>query len=220
MASRIKLEGSKIGKLTIVDYLGFVKKRAWYKCVCDCGNVFNRRSDLLSKGVDRCTPDCILGNKPRVDKGSKRKPEAWGKYECPICNKKFNKLKCISGDKFVFCSIECKNKGIKLWTKGELNHAYIKDRNELKDVRQSIEGNQWRLSVFKRDDYKCTCCGEYGKIHAHHLKSFTRFPELRFDVDNGTTLCEDCHRLFHSEYGVRSFTSDDYYEFIKERGVE
>ena len=32
-----------------------------------------------------------------------------------------------------------------------------------------------------------------GKIEAHHILSFTKYPELRYQVNNGITLCQAHH---------------------------
>lgn len=64
--------------------------------------------------------------------------------------------------------------------------------------RQSTEYRQWRKSVFERDNYTCQVCGvSGGELNAHHIKPFSVYPDLRFDVSNGLTLCKQCHINVH-----------------------
>lgn len=98
------------------------------------------------------------------------------------------------------------NKGIKIWwesptkfKKGQnagSKHPRWKGGNSrgYKTGYHSKEYKEWRMSVFLRDGFKCQCCEVVGVyLTAHHIKSFAHYPELRFEVDNGITLCEECH---------------------------
>ena len=85
----------------------------------------------------------------------------------------------------------------------------------MKDWRKSKEYRIWRKNVIRRDKY-CVICGSMKHRHAHHLEDGSRVPELRFDEDNGITLCSDCHTQFHCNY-KKSFrekcTMDDFINF-------
>jgi hypothetical protein len=60
----------------------------------------------------------------------------------------------------------------------------------------TAEYKQWRSNVFQRDNWTCQTCGIRGKdIEAHHIKKWADYPELRFELDNGITLCRECHKL-------------------------
>ncbi len=67
---------------------------------------------------------------------------------------------------------------------------------ELRSLRNSLEYKLWRKAVFERDHYICIWCGDGsgGNLHADHIKPFALFPELRFAIDNGRTLCVPCHK--------------------------
>jgi len=60
-------------------------------------------------------------------------------------------------------------------------------------TRTGSKYSEWKSRVNVRDNFKCVKCGRDGK-EAHHKKSWKEFPELRFDVSNGETLCLDCHK--------------------------
>jgi hypothetical protein len=67
--------------------------------------------------------------------------------------------------------------------------------NENKIIRESSAYEAWRKEVLARDNWRCQFCGERGgKLHPHHIRPFALFPALRFEVLNGITLCESCHK--------------------------
>lgn len=87
--------------------------------------------------------------------------------------------------------------------KGEKSHKWIKDRSEVIDqsLRRTTEGRQWRRKVFLRDNKKCKINNEdcNGQLETHHILPFRDYPELRYDINNGITLCHYHHPLKPSE---------------------
>ena len=64
------------------------------------------------------------------------------------------------------------------------------------DIRNSKQYYIWRAAVLRRDNYTCVKCGDdrKSKLQVDHIKPFSLCPELRFAIDNGRTLCEECHK--------------------------
>ena len=89
--------------------------------------------------------------------------------------------------------------------KGENHHSWKGGVIPInKKIRQSFEYKLWREAIFKRDNYACIWCGDDkgGNLEADHIKPFALFPELRFAIDNGRTLCHKCH-LTTDTYGYK-----------------
>lgn len=111
-------------------------------------------------------------------------------------------------------STECREKLSLFWKgkpkldrRGEKNHFWkggITKTNLV--IRASLEYRLWREAIFERDSYTCIWCGARGGngkkvvLNADHIKPFAIYPELRFAIDNGRTLCKDCHKTTGS-YG-------------------
>jgi hypothetical protein len=71
---------------------------------------------------------------------------------------------------------------------------------ENKKDRCSSKYKNWRISVFLRDKYTCQKCNKKGGIlNAHHIIEFAKNKDLRFDINNGITLCKKCHINLHSK---------------------
>jgi len=78
------------------------------------------------------------------------------------------------------------NTGLKHW-------RWIEDRTKLakKQERNDVAYQEWRRNVWARDEFKCRIenldCS--GRIVAHHILAWRDYPELRYQVNNGITLC-------------------------------
>ncbi len=131
-------------------------------------------------------------------------------FKCIVCGVIFwRKPSAIKKGNNKFCSRNCyftwqrgKKKIVKKPhnKKGENNPNWkggIKPANDI--IRASKKYQEWREKVFHRDNWTCQRCGKRSKknqyiiIHAHHIKPFAVFPDLRFIVDNGETICKKCH---------------------------
>ena len=82
---------------------------------------------------------------------------------------------------------------------GGKNHPlWKKDRSQVKKPRNQVEFTWWRKAIFKRDNYTCIECNERGgNLTAHHKAPVSRFPNYKFELWNGITLCQPCHTEIH-----------------------
>lgn len=81
--------------------------------------------------------------------------------------------------------------------------------------RNTLENKNWRNSVFKRDNYTCQCCKDYGGIlNAHHIHNFAKYIDLRFELNNGITFCKKCHIKFHHLYGTKDNNIEQLNKFL------
>lgn len=127
----------------------------------------------------------------------KCKAEKHGKVQksCVICDSVFTVYKSAA-HKSSTCSDSCNRLYKSERQKGEKSHRWQGGlTSENMTLRKGLDYKVWRESVFKRDNYTCQTCGEVGKkLTADHIKEWCLYPLLRFDVDNGRTLCRKCHQ--------------------------
>ena len=81
------------------------------------------------------------------------------------------------------------------------NHCHFwrggKSREKYK-LRRTGKWKLWRLRVFERDKYTCCKCRKVGgDLVPHHIRLFAYYPNLRFVVSNGVTVCKKCHHYLH-----------------------
>lgn len=90
------------------------------------------------------------------------------------------------------------NKGLKCpQMSGEKNGMWIADRTKLKKKQERNDSayHEWRKNVWVRDNHQCRIKDSNckGRIVAHHILGWSKYPELRYDVNNGITLCRYHH---------------------------
>jgi len=139
-------------------------------------------------------------------------------FNCETCGKEIACTpKRFKKSNHHYCGLECERKDRYKRIGGEKNPSWNPNLTdeEREDERKYPEYSQWRLSVFKRDNYTCKCCGQIsGNLNAHHLNDYVNFPEQRTDINNGITLCDVCHRDFHKEYGYGNNDEGQFLEWM------
>lgn len=96
-------------------------------------------------------------------------------------------------EKYRLANLGCKSH---FWKGG------LTDKNRL--LRNMAKTKNWRKLVFERDNYTCQIClnkngnGVSVKLAAHHIKHWSKNIDKRWNLDNGITLCWNCHYKLHS----------------------
>ena len=92
------------------------------------------------------------------------------------------------------------NKGLAGYLSGKKNPGWIhgngnKNKTERQIAMHLVDYKEWKRKVFARDNYTCQICRRRGlRINAHHIMSWREYPELRYKLKNGKTLCVSCHK--------------------------
>ena len=178
-----------------------------------CGRSFFRRNHGINHRAKYCSKNCQFHDRPPMTEELKEKLisiNIGNKYSVGLNRKNGGLLKCKTcGTEYYasethsktrkYCSRECKpawNKGKEnLLFRGELNPKWKGGITKINEkLRKSIEYKEWRRFILKRDNYTCQLCGKRGGlIQVDHIKPWSIFEELRFDIDNGRVLCVPCH---------------------------
>lgn len=174
------------------------------KCL-NCGITFHPRFAKTKYCSKQCSNIASIKLNNCIECGNETKNKKYCSHECYSINlikdkikKECKNCKCIfevnqSNDYIQYCSRECSNIGLS----GSGNYKWIEDRSLLKksDRIRSTAYNEWRDSVYERDNWRCKLENEYceGRIEAHHIMTWKDFPELRYDINNGITLCHHHH---------------------------
>lgn len=146
--------------------------------------------------------------------------------ECPVCKRWFEfqpyrlkqsktlccskkcSIKLISTGKYLPCEFCGKETWVIPSRLKKNNHIYcscectgfaFRSENYDPESRSSKEYKSWSEKVKRRDKKTCQICSGTEKLHAHHILSWKDHHEKRFDVDNGVTLCQECHMSVHHQ---------------------
>ena len=154
-----------------------------------------------------CSQSCLAKSKI----GENGKNWQGGKPECLDCKV------TLVGYKQKRCR-SCSN----IFRSGENNSAWKGGITPLvRSIRTMMKYNEWRKSVYERDNYTCQECKLVGvALNADHIKPFSKMVRQSkvssikeagacrelWDIDNGRTLCVDCHKKTDT-FGYKSSMS-------------
>lgn len=174
----------------------------FYPANCDaCGGSAGYRSMGEINRNKRLGKRTLCSDRCRRDKRHDR--------TCPVCFVQFRrKAGRTRPDRGKYCSRACYNK----WqeseeNKGENNPNWKNGNGKHDKERKAAKYSRWREAVYKRDNHTCRICMvKGGYLHAHHIKIWSKHKDLRYELDNGITLCRECHfSLHHSNPGLSEY---------------
>lgn|SRR3990167_3096493 len=142
-----------------------------------CGKPFYKKlSRVLLDSNKYCSHTCyfaVSAEKPRT-------------RICQNCGKSFT-MKPANYQRAKYCSQKC-----------------FGAKRQVKIIGYTAQYNKrkldfiWQKIIRERYDFICQRCGKYDQyIHAHHVATRARYPELRTDPTNGLALCNSCHMWIH-----------------------
>ena len=176
-------------------WLAKLRKVCSKKC---SGLLLQKRSYLKNKS------ECLL-----CKKAFKKSSASKGKY-CSMKCYWGNSTKRTSGYKCVDCGNKTSTKHTKrckschvAWFVRDKHHQWKGGLSNNRDIH-SLNNKEyvlWRNTVFTRDEWKCSIGNEdcSGSLEAHHVLRWSEYPELRFNIKNGITLCHYHHPRKRSE---------------------
>lgn len=242
MSKSIDYTGSKFGRLTVVALSHKRGNHKYWRCRCECGNEKLVSGTNLKNGHAK---SCGCYNKELIKErnfqdltGQKFNRLTVVEY-AGIHLDKFHKWKCLCdcGNYTEVITGKLKNGHTK--SCGCLkNETSIENAN--KNFGQQTGENHWnykggitphrkadmgrkqyqdfRKAVLERDDYTCQICNKRGgNLEVHHILPYCNNQKIRYDVNNGITMCKKDHREFHNTYSYTNFGSLDLINFMSIR---
>lgn len=225
-----KMNGEKFGRLTVVKPLKERKNGAvQYLCKCECGNESKVRGDQLKDGTTKSC-GCLYDEMTHELTGKKfgrltaiRKTDIQrgiAKYiywecECECGSKTIVSSNSLVGGHTRSCG--CLQDEWRKSYSGKKHHFYnpeLTDEDRMDNKR--YVAFSWRNNVLKRDGYTCVICKQKSEsLVAHHLDGWNWAKDKRVTLENGVTLCSNCHINFHNVYGYGNNTKEQFEEYVE-----
>lgn len=182
------------------------------ECICGCKKYY----------------ECRIDSKQKFIRGHNNKNKDYSNYEGFKKGHGWNKGLTKEVDVRILNGSIKKSLTEKGKHSGNLSNFWKGGITPLTNIIRSLEEyKEWRIKVFKRDNYTCQECGENNcYIEAHHvyrfskifkkfLKQYNIFSPIEdketliklainyesfWDINNGQTLCLDCHNKTKGRY--------------------
>lgn len=112
--------------------------------------------------------------------------------------------------------------GVRRFGKDNPNYNPNLTEEEREYIRNIPGYKEWIRAVYERDNYTCQCCGDNkgGNLNSHHIYGYAEYKELRTDIDNGICLCEDCHKTYHKQHGIKDNNWSSFKKFLLDNRKE
>lgn len=175
-------------------------KRCYIKYINN--NVITKQSSkeksLIIKICKTCGNEYEIKRKLRTSTSKYCSSECFNKRGKDLTKKSYHtKVFCLD------CNLPLKNKNAKFCRscfgkhQSQENHPNWKDNATVKQrgMRWTYEYRIWRQSILKRDNYLCQMpeCNKDYNLQVHHIETMKKSPDMIYNLDNGITLCKNCH---------------------------
>ena len=214
-----------------------------------CGSSFkrtsiNHKNSIKSGGKTYCGFKCMGKDRTGKTLNIKRKNYLSEQFNRWTCLRQHSERCGSKGSYYILCECECgivkyvnlqdlkygKSKSCGCWNDEVRKEAWSKENNpswnpdltdeDRLDKRNLEDYREWRTKIYERDNYDCQICDNHGGVlNAHHLDGWKWCKERRYDVSNGVTLCESCHKEFHVVCGNTGNTEQQFKNYCAKIGM-
>jgi hypothetical protein len=196
----VKMNPKKLKKVEFKPKI--IVRKSYYKKV----DPANKKSNI----------SFVLCGRKILSRNNDEKGKEWVEFQCDcgnICKKQLTTFRATPW---------CRECSSKKWMAGETHYNWQGGKSKERDlVKRNPEYVEWRNKVYTRDSHTCRRCGDNKghNLHAHHIMNWSSNTDLRYDIENGITLCNNCHNpavkgSFHNLYGTNNNTRKQIEEYL------